>query len=362
MKNCVFADEHNVLDKLDYLFQHPAELQMIADAGYHLVHSRHTLKNRDQILQWFTLWKTLAPHQKIIQTSPFAPLTIVNISAEVQNFPVVANGLHLKILSEGNDRLLAGDYEEAELLYRKCLGYMQRLPEAKLRLALCSLYKGDAKMARYWTFELLQYTLAEYNSIDPDPIEWAYYVISLICLGKLSQAAKRASQFPWLSHPELDRVRWVVKVLQHKCNTASMQRDRRPKFRPSIYHLPSRGLREWCEQIRDMLRACHQDRFDKILGQILSGQSEDYSLRYEEECKMTRCGHVLPEKDAYSYSVATQGVSLPQRRRDALGSFNNHLILYKIQRKVKNLIGEILEYMEGKFVSALTTQSDVNSE
>ncbi|MDP4361108.1 glycosyltransferase, partial [Escherichia coli] len=66
MQNCVFADEHDILDKLDYLFQNPDELERITNAGYQLVHSRHTLKQRDQIFQWFNLYKNLKSNQKIV--------------------------------------------------------------------------------------------------------------------------------------------------------------------------------------------------------------------------------------------------------------------------------------------------------
>ena len=63
MQNCVFADENNLLDKLDYLFKNRDELHSITNAGYNLVHSQHTLKQRNQIFQWFNLYKSLEPNQ-----------------------------------------------------------------------------------------------------------------------------------------------------------------------------------------------------------------------------------------------------------------------------------------------------------
>ena len=48
MKNCIFADETDVLDKVDYLFRNDGELERITSAGYELVHSRHTYRQRDQ--------------------------------------------------------------------------------------------------------------------------------------------------------------------------------------------------------------------------------------------------------------------------------------------------------------------------
>ena len=38
MENCVFADEHDVLDKINHLFSNPDIIQSIADQGHSLVH------------------------------------------------------------------------------------------------------------------------------------------------------------------------------------------------------------------------------------------------------------------------------------------------------------------------------------
>src|SRR5258708_902923 len=55
MKNCVFGDENDVLEKLGYLLERLNELEAVIDAGYELVHARHTMKHRDQVLQWYSL-------------------------------------------------------------------------------------------------------------------------------------------------------------------------------------------------------------------------------------------------------------------------------------------------------------------
>ena len=66
-ENCVFADENDILEKLDFLFGKADELKRITQAGYRLVHSQHTMACRSQIFQWFTLNRQLRPDQKIIQ-------------------------------------------------------------------------------------------------------------------------------------------------------------------------------------------------------------------------------------------------------------------------------------------------------
>jgi hypothetical protein len=258
MVNCVFADEDDVLDKLDYLFGNTNKLERITHAGYQLVHSRHTLKQRDQILQWFNLYKNLKSDQKIIQSSPFEALSVVQKSIEAKHPHVISNGLHLKLLRQGDKMLWAGKYEEAEGMYLKCLSYTRMLPEPKFRLMLCNLYKGNAQLALSWVMAPIQYTLAGYKAVDPDPVEWAWFIICLLCVGKLDAAIKRAGQFIWLRHPELNRVRFVIDILKGRGGTGLLPEDGELKHRCSIHQLPSKSLNEWAEQVCIMLKACRQ--------------------------------------------------------------------------------------------------------
>jgi len=114
MKNCVFADERDVLDKLDFLFENPNVLDEITDAGYQLVHSRHAMAHRNQIFQWFDLHRNLKPGQKIIQRDPFGDLGVVEDNAGVGNSHVISSGEHLRLLRLGDENLWAGRYQQAE--------------------------------------------------------------------------------------------------------------------------------------------------------------------------------------------------------------------------------------------------------
>ncbi|MEH2139983.1 glycosyltransferase [Nostoc sp.] len=257
MINCVFADETDVLDKLDYLFQNQQELHKITNAGYQLVHARHTLKQRDQIFQWFNLYKNIKPNQKIVQTSPFGSLKIIEQSSVIKNSHIICNGLIIDLLNKGDEKLWAGKYQEAQTFYLQCLHYKTLMPEPKLKLALCSLYQGNPDIALYWIIQPIKYTLEEYKAIDPDPVEWAYYIISLLCQGKLNESTKIAHQFPLLHCSELDYTRWVINILNNKIN-----KDENLLFltesRYSVHQLPNQSLNEWVEHICIMLKACHQ--------------------------------------------------------------------------------------------------------
>ncbi len=268
MKNCVFADESDVLDKLDYLFQNLDELEKITDAGYQLVHSRHTLKQRDQIFQWFNLYKNLRSNQTIVQSGPFGSLIIKDKSSEIKSSHIICNGLVIELLKQGDEKLWLGKYNEAEAIYLKCFKHIHWSAEVKLRLTLCKLYKGNSEAALSWILQPIQRTLVSFKAIDPDPVEWAYFIISVLCSGNLNGAIKCAEQFPSLCHPELDRIRWVVKVLKNKGSENVPLGNNSMKRRHTFHQLPNRSFKEWIDQLCIMLEACKQWRFSKKLKNL----------------------------------------------------------------------------------------------
>src|SRR5450631_2143268 len=242
--NCLFADESDVLDKLELLFKEPEQLRRITAAGHDLVHSRHTMNQRDQILQWFHLQQNLSSGDKIVQTSPFAPLAIAGAGTPTSASLVPAVGAHLQMIREGDEKLWTGHHGAAEGKYKKSLSYMHRLPEARFKVALCKLYAGNAADANARIFELIQYSLSNYKAVDPDPIEWAYYIISLLCMGRQKDAAHCADEFPWLRHPELDRVRRIMaEITEEEFDIFPVARA----LRASIHQLPVRSESEWRE-------------------------------------------------------------------------------------------------------------------
>jgi hypothetical protein len=258
MTNCVFADEHDILDKLEFLFKQPDRLRKIAAAGYQLVHSQHTHNNRDQILQWFNLNKNLGPDDKIVQTNPFAPLSVLSKTSQMPPSNSVEAGTHLQLLREGDKMLWSGQVGAAESKYRRCLSYMHKLPEARFKIALCRLYKGEAAEANSQIFELIWYCISQYRAVDPDPVEWSYYIISLLCMGRLSDAANCALEFPWLQHTELDRVRRIVHLLNCKEASSPSTFEIPTGTRQSIHQLPERNETVWCKELYSMLLACGQ--------------------------------------------------------------------------------------------------------
>jgi len=306
MKNCVFADGNDILDKLGHLLEHPKELQAITRAGYTLVQSRHTQRQRDQLLQWYRLHKTLRNGERIVQTNPFAPLTVVPVERRAGNVHVISHGLHLSMMRRGDEHLWAGEYHAAEECYTKCLQYTRRFPEALFRLVLCDLHTGNAQAADARLRDLQQYTLAERNARDPEPVEWAYYILTALCLGDTRQALERSGQFEWLQHPELDRARRAANLLAGR-NENLPPADSVAR-RATIHQLPARDQREWEMDLCRMLRACSQ------------GAAAERLSKHERPVSrgLGRIGAILP-------------------RRNGVSSFKRRLFYDKVRRRVRNL-------------------------
>ncbi|MEH2163389.1 MAG: glycosyltransferase [Nostoc sp.] len=331
MQNCVFADQSDILYKIDYLFQNPEKLELIINAGYDLVHSRHTLKQRDQIFQWFNLYKDIKPNQKIVQTSPFEPLIIVEQSSGIKNSHIIGNGLILQLIRQGDAKLQACKYKEAEALYLKCANHISWMPEPKLRLTICNLYKGDSETALYWITQPLKYTLEEYQASDPDPVEWAYFIISLLCHGKLDDAIKSAYQFPCLSHPILDRTRWVINLLNNR-EYNTIPDLKQSKHRYSIHQLPNQIFDDWINHLCIILHSCEQLELEKKIINLTSSDKE-----FQVKIKQT---------NNYTNEYHTSDKSFFRKYFPKEPKYDKRLWT---QSKIKSIFFRGLRYLENKF-------------
>src|SRR5260370_17245640 len=170
------------------------------------------------------------------------------------------------------------------------------MAEAEWKVALRKLYEGNAKVALLWILKAIQFTLAEYKALDPDPVEWAYFTVSLLSLGKVDEAVKRARQFAWLRHPELDRARWVTNVLKNRRTVAPLQRDDAQRYRFSIHRLPGRSFGEWIQHLCVMLRACGQFDFAETLTRCISHEP----LSFQEGQRGTASARaILPKHERH---------------------------------------------------------------
>ena len=302
MRNCVFVDETDVLDKLDYLFRNRDVLENITQAGHQLVQTQHTLKQRSQILQWLTLNKSLRKNERIVQPNPFGPLVVVDKRSKRGGCHIVSNGTDRVLLRKGDASLRQGNYDDAERCYLSCLNY-HFMPEPILGLTLCSLYRGSADTALTWITQSISCTIETHKAMDPDPVEWAYFIISLLCKGEVAEATRRAHQFPGLRHEELQRSRSVIELLN--CSNCllfeQIDNDASGAARPSVHQLPKRDIDGWTKELCTMLRACQQGRIADQLHSMVSRSDKLSSSSYRLEVyfkgdltTLTKSSAVLP--------------------------------------------------------------------
>jgi hypothetical protein len=333
MKNCVLVDQNNVVEKLEYLLGRPEELQAIIDAGHDLVHSRHTIRRRDQVLQWFTLNKARIAGQKIIQTHPFEPLRLVNDKPGEDTIHVRSNGSLVSLLQDAERCLWRRDYTTARQLYLQCVAFYRYMPEPLLGLTVCNLFEGKPREAMKWIVKPLLVTLADYNAIDPDPVEWAYFILVLLCLGKVRQAFRRSREFEWLRHPELDRVRWITSALgqagQPSVPAANAQEDRL-----TVHHLPPRSIEQWFRDAQVMLRSCGQERLAEQLTILASGHPGIVSQE-------TRAVSVSPRLIIDEAKIRTKRFGRAPfvfLRTDGHGLFYRHRLYQDLSVKLKQTV------------------------
>ena len=252
MVNCVF-DDNNLLDKMGYLIGNIDILQRITAAGHNLVHTCHTYRQRDQLQKWLELYKRKNPGERIVQENPFLSPTLKLSDLVTPRFRT--EGEQLRILDRCRSLIANRNYFEAERECALLLGQMKLLPEARFYMALCRLYQGDAEGAYQIIWKLIEYTIVDYRAIDPDPVEWAYLIVCLLCRGRLKDASRRAEQYPWLTHVELDRARRAVATFSNRVDDLG----RAVTARKSVHRMPERDARGWIDELAYMLEACGQD-------------------------------------------------------------------------------------------------------
>ncbi|HEX7860397.1 MAG TPA: glycosyltransferase [Verrucomicrobiae bacterium] len=271
MENCVFVTPANVSDRVDFLFRNPNKLAQITANGHDLVQSRHTIRHRDQILQWYRINKTKPSGTEIQQPNPFSPFVVRPVSSISGRLSEPQSGRHLELLRRGDRELWSGNYVKARELYYQSLGYIGWFAEPKMRLALVDLFVGRPDEALERLEELLRYTLVRYQADQPDPVEWAYFVVALLAIGKKNGAIATAHRFPHLSHPELNRIRAVLNHLFGASLPETMAGTRRH----SIHQLPDRTFEGWLDDLCLMLdNAGVSDggRLRETKAKILSGR------------------------------------------------------------------------------------------
>ncbi len=259
MVNCVFVDESTVVERLDFLLEHPQRLQEITDSGFALAHARHTMRNRTQLHDWYSLHSRLPVGSRIVQRTPFAPVEVeVDAGSAAPSTVRTTRGRHLQLVDDGYGALASGDLEAAECRFRNALQFLSELPEAKIGIALSRLRAGDAQGSLEWLVAPLKTNLVRYRAESPDPAEWAYLVIAMLALGRTTSARRRARQFAHLNHEGLNAVRAIVASVLPERSSPEQIASSTGVCSQTIHHKLPRSRNEWLQDASEILAACGQ--------------------------------------------------------------------------------------------------------
>jgi hypothetical protein len=256
METCVFADETDVVDKVEYLLARPEEIERISMAGQHLARTRHDIALRNQIFQWFDLTKRATKGETIVQPDPFGDMVLRPNGSRATQAPVPIVGRDSALIDGADAASAAGLLDSARAGYQAVLNYHYE-PEAAIGIARTSLRSGDASLARKWVWDSITRCI-RLGATEPDPVEWSVYILALLCGGRVRRAIRSARRYDLLTHVELARVRHLLHRL-----TGTPPVPAPNRCRSSIHRDRTLSWAAWVEDVARMLEACGQAEMAK---------------------------------------------------------------------------------------------------
>jgi len=315
MRNVVFADEHDVVDKIAHLLRNPDTLRDIIANGHELVHRKHTMRARSQIFDWLMLHRQASTTERIIQPDPFGPLLVGSCGqAKIQTLHVRGRGEHLRLLEKAVDYVNAGRIGPAMSVLNDCRRLMAPVPDVDFLRAYCNLHAGNPRRALALLVPLLKTSLDSSDTLPPDPIEWAYFIITLLALGRFRAAYLRARQFVEISHQELDRARCAVFLLKNAVPPTT-----NAKRVSSLHRLQDKGLSEWMASLAGLLEICGREGAAQRLKSFAWDEIGEESEIYRAARINSHCRRAVPVKSG------------------RLRRFDNPLVMSAIGRRVQDL-------------------------
>ncbi|MBL9202597.1 MAG: glycosyltransferase family 1 protein [Opitutaceae bacterium] len=255
--NCVFAGKENVVDRLMALANDEPRLRAITDAGFKLVHEKHTQRQRRVFAEWYQLWKNKAPGERVVQVHPLEPLRVVPAGAPAPagTFPI-ENPLN-DAVREGYALLAAHRWADGLAKFDWVIGIVPCVAEARLGAALCHLRLNRPADALPHLRYNLWIMLEHFRFSQADPIDMALMAALLMRLKDAKSAVAILDRNPDLRHPALNAARWIFA----KAQPALTQR---PAFQvaegdetvntATVHILPQHTFREWVALLMSCLK------------------------------------------------------------------------------------------------------------
>ncbi|HVU15778.1 MAG TPA: glycosyltransferase [Candidatus Didemnitutus sp.] len=247
-ENCVFATKDNVAEKVRRLLAEPERLRAITDAGYRLVHERHTQRNRRVFAEWYELWKRRKSGDTIVQVNPLQPLQLIPAGQSIPASTFPSENPLVDSLQAGYRLLAEQRWTEALAKFEEVVGIIPCVAEARLGAAVCLLRlarPADAIAHLSYNVNLM---VRHFGYRWPDPIDLAFLAVSHFRAKDARTAVQLLASFENLRHPSLNAMRWIIAK-------SSPALAARPVFQvtegdessnvETIHVLPPRRFAEW---------------------------------------------------------------------------------------------------------------------
>jgi len=213
MKNCVMAEEGEILYKVTYLMEHRDKLEEITDAGYH--HMQGEVFDHDfvAIAQWYNLWRQKRDDEVIVQHSLLGPLGLAPKGSNVlsSSFP---HSPIIYVLHNALNLVYSGKITEAVPTFRRALEAVPYFPEANFGFGLIGLKQGSVQDVYNLFLQTIQFCAQSGFTTMQDPIIWAYFLIAAANMGLLSEALQVDAHMAHLRHPCLEASRYHLRRIR----------------------------------------------------------------------------------------------------------------------------------------------------
>lgn len=172
-ENCLFADDHNVVEKCEAILQDPERYQRIVAAGRELVLTRHEYRVRNPIYEWLRYWKQGV--KQLRQETPFSPLEKGD-NVRHWRYPAIME----PIVALNIDKFQTAREEDEELILYYINEYFLNYPGFIYRAGLYYLCKGQPEKS-YLYFLKIYMAVQRYK----DPVLLAQLALVCAALGKV---------------------------------------------------------------------------------------------------------------------------------------------------------------------------------
>ncbi len=330
MRTCVFAEPHDVLDKVATVLADPDLLTSITDAGHSLVHGRHTLVHRRQVRDWYDLWTQHGSADHIVQENPTGPLTWRPPARRPRERIVVPAAEDRRLLAEGWAAVEEGRHGTARRAFERASNFHYQ-PEAEVGRCWSLLLTGRPGRAQATIDALLDHAVQHSAAVRPDPVQWSLHLRALLCRGRLPQATREAARFPDLGHPELARTRWAIQRING--STPPQVPGSRVV---SVNPLPEVSWDRWQDELEAMVRAGHHPLLARRLRRLRS--ADDPARRAVRRPSRIRTGtlRVVPA------DRQSEPVPAPRRRFEVAGA----VVGWARRRVGQEWLDAMAEYVE----------------